>query len=496
MKRPVVVPRQESLMYPIVKNPFVHNLQFTTLDIVRIVIMSVTIAPVRLVSLALLFGLAWLLAKISLACRTPEEKQKPLEGWRKFLMRPMIMVGRAGIFCSSFHNVKIKGQPSTAKEAPLLIVAPHSSFFDSLVLFYCSEFPSVVSKKEISSLFLVGTLIEYTQPVLVKREDPNSRTNTIKEIHRRAHSGGKWPQIIIFPEGTCTNRSCLINFKSGAFYPGSPVQPICIRYPNQFDTVTWTWEGPGAFALLWYTLCQFHTKCEIEFLPVYTPSEEEKKDAALFAANVRATMAEALAIPVTDHSYDDCRLMQKAAKLKLPKAAGLVEFMKLNKKLGLNFDAASELLDRFYAIAKNSDGKITYEEFANYLRLPKSDALEEVFSLYDRDGSGTIDFREYAIGLSLVSSPENTEETIQFAFQLFDEGNKGYITKPELGQILHNAFNMDGLDSDALFDEVDVNQDGKICFDEFSQHAMKKPEYAKLFKTYQDAKTNGHQKQE
>lgn len=36
MKRPVVVPRQESLMYPIVKNPFVHNLQLSTLDIVRV----------------------------------------------------------------------------------------------------------------------------------------------------------------------------------------------------------------------------------------------------------------------------------------------------------------------------------------------------------------------------------------------------------------------------------------------------------------------------
>lgn len=82
MKRPVVVPRQESLMYPIVKNPFVHNLQLSTLDIVRIVFMSITIAPVRLVSLALLFGLAWLLAAISLAYRTPEEKKKPLEGWR------------------------------------------------------------------------------------------------------------------------------------------------------------------------------------------------------------------------------------------------------------------------------------------------------------------------------------------------------------------------------------------------------------------------------
>ena len=36
MKRPVVVPRQESLMYPIVKNPFVHNLQFSTLDMIRV----------------------------------------------------------------------------------------------------------------------------------------------------------------------------------------------------------------------------------------------------------------------------------------------------------------------------------------------------------------------------------------------------------------------------------------------------------------------------
>ncbi|XP_048752397.1 lysophosphatidylcholine acyltransferase 2-like isoform X2 [Ostrea edulis] len=495
MKRPVTVPRQESLMYPIVKNPFVHNLQFSTLDIVRIVFMSVTIAPVRLVSLAVLFMLAWLLAAISLANRTPEEKKKPLEGWRNSLRPLVVFVSRCVFFVGGFHWLTVKGEQHTAKEAPIIALAPHSSYFDALAIVYLN-LSTVVAKKETSLAPVIGTLIEYTQPVLVKREDPNSRTNTVKEIHRRAHSEGKWPQIIIFPEGTCTNRSCLINFKPGAFYPGTAVQPVCIRYPNHFDTITWTWEGPGAFALLWYTLCQFHTKCEIEFLPVYTPSEEEKKDASLFAANVRAKMAEALGVPVTDHSYDDCRLMQKAAKLKLPKTVGLVEFMKLNKKLGLKFDAAKELLDKYFDIAKNSDGNITYEEFAKYLRLPKSDALEEVFSLYDRDGSGTIDFREYVIGLSLVSSPENTEDTIKFAFQLFDEDNKGYITKPELRNILHNAFNMDGLDSEALFDEVDVKEDGKICFEEFSQYAMKKPEYAKLFKTYHDAKTNGHQKQE
>ena len=42
----------------------------------------------------------------------------------------------------------------------------------------------------------------------------------------------------------------------------------------------------------------------------------------------------ALNVPVTDHTYEDIRLMNYAAKLQLPAASGLVEFAKLNRKLG------------------------------------------------------------------------------------------------------------------------------------------------------------------
>lgn len=90
-------------------------------------------------------------------------------------------------------------------------------------------------------------LINFTQPIYVIRENQSSRQNTIKTVIERANSDRHWPQIIIFPEGTCTNRSCVLSFKPGAFYPGVPVQPVCIRYPNQFDTVTWTWQGPSAY---------------------------------------------------------------------------------------------------------------------------------------------------------------------------------------------------------------------------------------------------------
>lgn len=104
--------------------------------------------------------------------------------------------------------------------------------------------------------------------------------------------------------------------------------------------------------LLWLTLTQVTSSCEIEYLPVYRPNEEEKKDPKLFANNVRNVMARytdltlrctrfqyyvvfrALGIPVSDYTYDDCRLMTKAKQMNLPHATDLVEVQKLRHKLG------------------------------------------------------------------------------------------------------------------------------------------------------------------
>lgn len=40
-----------------------------------------------------------------------------------------------------------------------------------------------------------------------------------------------------------------------------------------------------------------------------------------------------LGLPVTDHTYEDCRLMITAGELTLPMEAGLVEFTKISRKL-------------------------------------------------------------------------------------------------------------------------------------------------------------------
>jgi hypothetical protein len=47
-----------------------------------------------------------------------------------------------------------------------------------------------------------------------------------------------------------------------------------------------------------------------------------------------AVCCRTLGIPVSDYTYDDCRLMTKAKRMNLPFASGLVEVQKLRQKLG------------------------------------------------------------------------------------------------------------------------------------------------------------------
>jgi len=274
----------------------------------------------------------------------------------------------------------------------------------------------------------------------------------------------------------------------GAFIPGVPVQPILLRYPNKLDTVTWTWQGYTFIQLCMLTFCQPFTKVEVEFMPVQKPNDEEKSDPVLFAGRVRNLMAEALRIPVTDHTYEDCRLMISAGQLTLPMEAGLVEFTKISRKLKLDWDGIRKQLDEYAIIASSSKGgRIGIEEFAEYLKLPVSDVLRQLFALFDRNRDGSIDFREYVIGLAVLCNPANTEDIIQVAFKLFDVDEDGYITEEEFTTILQAALGVPDLDVSGLFKEI--AQGDSVSYEEFKSFALKHPEYAKIFTTYLDLQT-------
>ncbi|KAL6055276.1 hypothetical protein STEG23_002456 [Scotinomys teguina] len=148
-------------------------------------------------------------------------------------------------------------------------------------------------------------------------------------------------------------------------------------------------------------------------MPVYIPSEEEKKDPVLFANTVRVNMANAFKLPVTEHTFEDGRLMISTGALQLRMEAGLVEFTKISQKLKLDWDNIHKHLDKYAAIAVSSKGgKIGIEEFSSHLKLPTSEPLRQLSSLFDRNHNGTIDFREYVIGLTVLCNPSNTEKIL------------------------------------------------------------------------------------
>ncbi|XP_077166217.1 lysophosphatidylcholine acyltransferase 2 [Paroedura picta] len=481
--RVFTLPRQHSFSPPQVLNPFVQETRLDAKDKSRAVLFGLILLPLRTLGMMLILLTAWPFAVLATSCGC-RNGGAPLAGWKRSVSNTILrFLGHALFFAMGFH-AKLKGRPASRAEATIFTVAPHSTFFDGIACVFAG-LPSIVSRTENLNVPLLGRILQALQPILVSRQDPDSRSNTINEISRRTNPEEAWPQILVFPEGTCTNRSCLITFKQGAFIPGVPVQPVVIRYPNKLDTVTWTWQGNTFLKALLLTLCQPYTNVEVEFLPVYIPTTEEKNSPVLFANNVRCKMAGALDVPVTDHTYEDCRLMLSAGQLTLPMEAGLVEFTKISKKLNLKWDGIRDQLDQFAAIASASKGgRIRIDEFARHLKLPVSDVLKELFALFDRNGDGTIDFREYVIGLSVLCDPANTEETIQMAFKLFDLDDDGVITENEFAAVIRSSLGLPDLDVSKLFKEIDEDKTNKLSYDEFKDFALKHPEYAKLFTTY------------
>ncbi|KAG2464849.1 PCAT1 acyltransferase, partial [Polypterus senegalus] len=433
---------------PPFRNPFVHELRFTPLQKAKIALMTVTLFPIRLFFAAFMMLLAWPFAFLASMGRSDSGIEEPLSWWRKVLDILLKVIMRTMWFAGGFHWITVKGQQALPTEASILTLAPHSSYFDAIPV--TMTMASIVMKAESKDIPVWGTLIKYIRPVFVSRSDQDSRKKTVEEIKRRAHSKGKWPQVHLFLQFPCSLWYCGI-------------------LTNWFD-------------ILWLTLCQLHNVVEIEFLPVYTPSEEEKKNPAVFANNVRRIMAKALDVPVTDYSFEDCQLAMAEGQLKLPADTCLLEFAKLVRRLGLKPEKLEKNLHEYGEKAQKTFGKrLNMEEFAAHLNITSCETLSELFSLFDENEDGTVDVREFVIALSVVCRPSKTLETIKLAFKMYESPKDKTISEASLACILKTALGVSQLNVTDLFRAIDVEEKGKITFDDFNSFAEHHPGFAEEY---------------
>ncbi|KAB7502779.1 Calsenilin [Armadillidium nasatum] len=108
-----------------------------------------------------------------------------------------------------------------------------------------------------------------------------------------------------------------------------------------------------------------------------------------------------------------------------------------------------------------------------------------VFGTMDQDGSGHITFGDFIMGLSVLLKG-SLQERINWAFNLYDINNDGYITKEELVDIVTSIYDLmgdethPGIDDETavahverLFDKLDLNKDGVVTMDEFMEYCSK-----------------------
>lgn len=64
-------------------------------------------------------------------------------------------LSRLLFFLLGFLRIRVRGQRASRLQAPVLVAAPHSTFFDPIVLLPC-DLPKVVSRAENLSVPVIG----------------------------------------------------------------------------------------------------------------------------------------------------------------------------------------------------------------------------------------------------------------------------------------------------------------------------------------------------
>ncbi|XP_004471332.1 calcineurin subunit B type 2 [Dasypus novemcinctus] len=128
---------------------------------------------------------------------------------------------------------------------------------------------------------------------------------------------------------------------------------------------------------------------------------------------------------------------------------------------------------RFRKLDLDHSGSLSVEEFLSLPGLQQNPLVQRVVDVFDTDGNGEVDFREFILGASQFSVKGDEEQKLRFAFSIYDMDKDGYISNGELFQVLKMMVgsNLQDAPLQQLVDKtiiiLDTDGDGKISFEEF-----------------------------
>lgn len=90
---------------------------------------------------------------------------------------------------------------------------------------------------------------------------------------------------------------------------------------------------------------------------------------------------------------------------------------------------------RFRKLDLDNSGALSVDEFMSLPELQQNPLVQRVIDIFDADGNGEVDFKEFIQGVSQFSVKGDKLSKLRFAFRIYDMDNDGYISNGELFQV-------------------------------------------------------------
>jgi len=126
---------------------------------------------------------------------------------------------------------------------------------------------------------------------------------------------------------------------------------------------------------------------------------------------------------------------------------------------------------RFKKLDVDGSGALSKEEFMQINDLQQNPLVQRVIDLFDSDGNGEVDFKEFIEGISQFSVRGDKQAKLKFAFKVYDMDRDGYISNGELFQVLKMMVGSNLKDTqlqqivDKTIINADKDGDGKINYE-------------------------------
>jgi len=214
---------------------------------------------------------------------------------------------------SKYLGENYKNEKTSTKQEviPSIHICNHTSWLDILI-FMSLIGSGFLAKIDVKNYPLIGLIAEYLGSVFVDRDNKDTIKGTIDlviEKQKNIFSGKDLSKFMIFPEGTTSNNTGILDFKQGAFIAELPVKPYIIKFETE-KNISLAMDVIEMLYHLFLVICVPIHFVEVIEMPIFIPNENLYKNSnkerwLQYAEAVKDAMCEASGLKKLSGSYKE-----------------------------------------------------------------------------------------------------------------------------------------------------------------------------------------------